>query len=550
MVSRALPELINGPEGPNISLNGRVLYSASNNPIKRAEQAAAASQTLYLVLSPLLFTGVETLLERISPDSFVLAIEKNPDIYKLTEEFFTPLNNRSISYLYTGNNSSPSNIIRAMNPSRFRRVVTVKLNGGYMLNRGFYNSFASAAENFLQSFWKNRITTIHMGRLWCRNIFLNLPLLGLTRSLSELHTDKPVIAIGAGESLDGCISFIKANRNTFFLAAADTAVSTLLNNGITPDLLIVLEAQHANLYDFYDPEALRIPAAFDLTSSPEVIRKHQGKKYFFISEFDRTQFLTSLKNEGLLPPLIPPLGSVGIAAVYIALCISNNIVLHCGLDFSFIPDKYHSSGSPSHIISMMKETRTNKAGFFSSAFNGNRVTRTGKSGRTVFTDLIMLSYAGQLGELGRLSSRLVDIAEYGIKSTEKRLTEPDAILELVETFCSADKIHVNEADNIFRLDGTTLFKNQDKTAVFLDKEIIKIEKVITAVIAYLNSANEDKSGLKLPEELKTQIKQIDYTHLFFPDYYNPAADVSFLKRLLFSASWFKKIIQQAITGLN
>ena len=362
----ARPVLTEGPQGLSISLGGRVLDSGSSHAEKRVRDALSASQTLYIVLSPLLFKGVDILSDLIDEESFILAVESNADLFELTEEFL-PEDRTNISYIDLSGGAAASDIIESLGPHRFRRVVPVRLNAGYMLDRARYGSFAKEAESFLQSFWKNRMTTIHMGRLWCRNIFLNLGHLSEGLPISALGTDKAVLAAGAGESLDCSIPFIKEHRDRFFIVAADTAVSTLLDSGIRADLVIVLESQHANLYDFYRPGALDLPAAFDLTSSPELIRKHRGDKYFFISHFDDINLLSRMREAGLLPPVIPPLGSVGIAAVYLALCIGRGAVFHTGLDFSFIPDKYHSKGSPSHLILLEREGRTLKPGFFPAA---------------------------------------------------------------------------------------------------------------------------------------------------------------------------------------
>jgi len=546
MDSRPLPKLIKGAEALNMSFDGRVLYSSIHTPIKRAEEALTGSQTLYLVFSPLLFYGVETLLNRISSDSHILAIEQNPDIYKLSIPFFSPLSSRNIDYMQLREDSSPVPVIKKIGPYRFRRIVTVKLNGGYMLSRNFYNNFASGAESFLQSFWKNRMTTIHMGRLWCRNILLNLPALRCGAPLSCLHTTKPVIIAGAGESLEDCTPFISKYRDKFFVIAADTAVSTLLNAGIKADLLVILEAQHANLYDFYDPESLKIPAAFDLTSSPEIIRKHKGDKYFFISDFEDTRLLSSLSDMNLRPPRIPPLGSVGIAAAYIALCVSSMKVFHCGLDFSFIPDKYHSAGSPSHLLSLINENRTNKPGFFGSAYSSGRMTRADKGGRIVFTDLIMLSYADRLKELSSLSDRLIDIAEKGIDSTGVNLTDPDLILRLADE-SSAENQTAQPLQNYFKLEKTEFDSETERIIHFLNREFDKINQVTQSVIALLNSHTHDNNP-ELTPDLTAKIAAIDYTYLFFPDYPNLSADISFLKRLLFSASWFKDIIRKIMVN--
>ena len=411
-----LPILTEGHGRPDISFKGKLLYSDTTIAEKRAEEALSAPQTLYIVPSPLLFYGIDILLERLSEGSHILAIESNKYLYELSLPFFQSLDSSLITFIYTEDHFSSENIIKKLGPGRFRRAVFLRLNRGYMLNRKFYDSFFKNSETLINSFWKNRMTTIHMGRLWLKNIFSNLPFLSTSGDVSELQTDKSVFIAGAGESLENSISLIKKYRSLLFIIAADTAVPTLLDNEITPDLIIIVESQHANLYDFYNQRSLQIPSAFDLTSSPEVIRKHTGKKYFFISDFYSSAIFNKLDLAGLLPTVIPALGSVGIIAAYIALNITGKYVFYSGLDFSFNPEKFHSAGTASHTLSLINNNRLTSKGFFNNVYNSGRFLKIDKTGRNVYTDLIMLSYADKLNDLYKLSPRLFDTGISGIKT--------------------------------------------------------------------------------------------------------------------------------------
>ena len=535
MTDKTSIKLVEEPHRPNISFNGRLLYSSSSTPEKRAEGLPQTSQTLYIITSPLLFYGVDNLLECIDDSSKIIAVEYDTDLYEFTKQLIDPELLEQIEYFLL--NIEASEFLRVSGLSRFRRISSVRLNMGYMLNRKAYDDFVQKADDYLKSFWKNRMTTIHMGRLWCRNIFLNLPFLtnSALSGLKENTAGKSVFVAGAGESLEHSISFIQNNRERIFLIAVDTAVPALLNSSIRPDLVVIVESQHANLYDFYNPDALTLPAAFDLTSSPELIRKFKGPKYFFVSEFDYSVIFKAIDEYNLLPVMIPPLGSVGITAVYISLLLSGGNIFYTGLDFSFIPEKYHAKGSYSDIITTINSSRIQNSGFYSAAYSDRRHKISDKSGRTVYTDIIMQSYSESLRELVTKSNRLFDIGKTGLSSAENFINETEADKLLKQTDTTSNN---TTSDNSFLPDINV------RTSDFLKSELNKIEDTIRDVIEFQNNRHENSL---ISQILKDKLLKLDYTWLFFPDTGElPSSSASFLKRFLFSAAWFKNHLQNAL----
>jgi hypothetical protein len=61
---------------------------------------------------------------------------------------------------------------------------------------------------------------------------------------SKIKTDKLIAVVGAGPSLDIYSDIIKDNRDKFFLISSGSALSSLVNLGITPDLHFELEFQN------------------------------------------------------------------------------------------------------------------------------------------------------------------------------------------------------------------------------------------------------------------------------------------------------------------
>ncbi len=115
---------------------------------------------------------------------------------------------------------------------------------------------------------------------------------------------------------------------------------------ISADYILAVESQFYNIYDFYGCKDTGIPVICDISAYPKTARITGGENYFFFSEFSDSSFLKEMDNMGLLPGKIPPLGSVGVIAVYAALELTKLPVIYSGLDFSFIPGKSHSRMSP------------------------------------------------------------------------------------------------------------------------------------------------------------------------------------------------------------
>ncbi len=509
----------------NVSYQNRLLYKDDINII--INSLKSAPDTLYIVISPLLFKGIKELKRFTGTSKNILLIENNHELYNFSLNFMEP-ELRDLPYFYTDNSPLPAEIINFLNSGSFRRICPVYLNSSYFFDRNYYKNLVNEMSSYIQRLWKNRLTMIHMGRLWSRNIFLNLEFLPDSCEINSIYTNKNVLVAAAGESLEIAIEVIKENRDQFFLIAVDTALGTLLSNRITPDLCVVLEAQHANLMDFYYPEAFNIPAVFDLTSSPEVIRKHCGKKYFILSEYTDTSLIKILKANYLCPPLIPPLGSVGIAALYLALKISSSEVLFTGLDFSFTPDKYHSNGSPTHKLSLMNWQRLKPPQYFEAVLAPNRHKCKDKSGRTVFTDPIMESYSERIIELDKIDKRLIDTAVYGLEVCSKHIT----LNEVTATVSSIDIKIENEKHT-----GSVYKAAAIKT--FINSELDKLNRASEEVVVFLNG--EDKRN----DDLIQKLKELDYCFYFFPDYRNsPVVERSFLKRFLVSSRWFSEYLKK------
>ena len=310
---------------------------------------------LYVLCSPLLGYGVSELLSRIPDSSHVLAIESSQEIFALCSPYIpnTLSVHPQLSMYRLSNEASLHSVLKNLGLWRFRHVLRVDLNNGPGLSPEIYQNLLAFTENALATYWRNRNALGVLGRHWVRHLFANLAALP---RIVPFSAAKPVLIAGAGPSLDTAIQFISQMREKLTVLAVDTALGALLESGIEPDVVCVLETQCWNHLDFHNAHNADFVLAADLTSYPGSVALAERRIFPFVSEFTPLQFLERLKQTGVT--WIPPLGSVGLAAVYLALQCSKGPVFLAGLDFAYVPGKTHGRGTSMHIWQLSHINRT------------------------------------------------------------------------------------------------------------------------------------------------------------------------------------------------
>ena len=367
--------------GVSIFYKERYLYS-KYDPIKSAvvcaSQIEVTKNTLYIVASPLLCYGLKELVNNAKEASLFLLTEKEDELCNISKTeslkfiatleesdpkfkgriFYSHANNLDFDFIY--------DLVRAHS---IRKATLVTLNGALYFNQDYYNKLRFNISCLIQKWWQNKSTLNFLSSLWYQNILLNLKALAASNNVlfpSSINPlGLPIFLAAAGESLESRIDFLKANKNSHYLICVDTALPVLLSNGITPNLVIALEAQHHNLKDLLveKNKLVAIPLLCDLSASPCFVRQFK-KVIFFSTVFDRNKFLLRLYST--LPWLekIPPLGNVGNAAIYIAtkynwLHNQKENIEFGGYDFCYINGKSHARGSCYHKMILQTCNKTN-----------------------------------------------------------------------------------------------------------------------------------------------------------------------------------------------
>ena len=526
----------------SVRYRGRDLYpqvSPESAALRRVAALTPQPNTLYLLPSPLLFYGVPELLAKIPESSRLLCVEADQALMKFSLKW-VPKHRYShprTTFIRANSGGAVVSVVREIGIWNFRRVELVSLSGGYSLHRFSYREILSLLDTEIRSFWRNKMTLIHIARLWVKNLYRNLARLALDGcttipSTTDLTVRAPVIVIGAGASLESTLRFLKWAQGKACLLAVDTALPILKDAGIEPTLVIALESQHVNLKDFMDWKGSGLPILTDLTAHPAPIRILDGPVFYFSSRItERMALLDRVDDAGLLPEIFPPLGSVGIAAIHAALHLTEEPVFFTGLDFSYELGKTHAVGAPSWRTTMINADRFSPPGWFGACLARPLVRCRDKFGRECITDTVLESYRDLLRTIadGGQRDRLFDMGVTGL----------DTGAEFVDESKAREAIGTAAVDTLFTVGTRRAASTGRSLQTILKGELSLLDAVIDTGREYIGRDRSDRVESILLQALQV----VDYVTAHFPEGCpNPIPEIGYLKRAVFSAQNYRRYL--------
>ncbi len=510
----------------------RYLYS-KRDPARRSisvsKTAPVEPHTLYIVPSPLLGYGLKELLNRITDDSFILAIEISQTLFHLCSPFISRefLNHPQLSIVRLSDEINLKALLDNLGYWRFRRVHRIDLNAGASRSPEDYNRLTEFAINALATYWRNKHILRALGRHWVRHLFANLSSSSLQSPRS--WTGKPIVVTGAGPSLEDSLDFLIQYRELVEIWATDTSLGTLLAAGIRPDVISVLETQFWNHMDFHGAADTGINIIADITSYPGSLSITGGRTAVYFSSFAELSVLKRL--EKTVPGIrkIPPLGSVGLSTVYLALHCSDAPIFLTGLDFAYTPGKTHARESSMHKWQLINLSRINPSPGWSSIMQRPRMKADGYGQKEIKTDRVLMGYAELFRDHFGGSERLYMLTG-GVDLYIPSVNRSEA-LKLITQVKKAVKAVQENPDH------------HEEVRIFLQNELQGLNQIIENWDNY-NEKTEDVRNLKRNLEA--------YEHSFcdFPtEHLFPEVDDVFLFQSVKRCRKLKRCIQR-VSGLH
>lgn len=540
-----------GQEGilQTVQYKNRLLYS-KYDPTRAVlsllqKNTPIDSASLILICSPCLCYGLTELFAAADAKADIIAIEADEALCAIARERLAAADREGRVTLYSGSDLAAldAHLRRLAATGTYRRVLRLDFSAGTALVPAFYAQVAAAAQEIIAFFWKNQITLVRMGRMYAKNIFQNLPRLSRSLQLFQLlrSVSRPILVCGAGESLDktsipdkGCC-----------IIAVDAALPALLHRGIQPDAVVSLESQ-LFIQKAYIGAAAALSASppllfADITSRPSVPRSFPNRTVFFASRYAAVSYLDRLQEAGIVHDYTAPLGSVGLAAVAIALRLRTDEsipVFVTGLDFSYSAGRTHASGVPHDIQRHIAASRLSPAENYGAAFGPNAHPVHSKDGSTMISITSMTGYAESFRSLFPGQQNLFDIGQTGLDLALPR-AENALLLEAAEKAAEAAESAVAAGSSKAaapesaapQLDAqVSAFLNGEKTALLTLKDLLM----------HGDASGFRDTAVSLDAQLRALLTGREYLYLHFPDGYRVSTGTAFLKRVRAEIDFFLK----------
>lgn len=556
------PCLVDTGRGFSVSYKNRLLYSKyapEKTILSVVSDLKILPGTLFVISSPALWYGLETLIKKLPENCFILAIEaekalydfslacldkivlKNPEIKE--KIMFLPPEKLDyiVNIIFSGTDFPPL--------YNFRRAVYLEFSGGSAFHRELYQKISFQAQNTIGSFWKNRLTLTKLGRLYSRNIFRNLSQIpySIDFSVFKGKISRPIFIFGAGESTVETLRTIsKKELEKCFVLCVDAALPVLSAFQITPDAVVAVEGQLAIEKAYIGNARFNSILFADMDSRTSVL-KHSSKGFsFFSSRFTQAKFLSNLESQNFFPAAIPALGSVGLTASYLALLLrkSDEIPLFAsGLDFDFSLGKTHAQNAPAHIARLIKSNRLKKIANYDAAFKPGAKKVGNSGGKDFFTDISLSGYAESFKDTFSAAKNFFNCTDFGLNIGLPFVSANQVNLYL----CQHEKKSPHGAEFV-QADKIVQNKRKNEIIKYLENEKDALEKIKNLLA---NGKNSNETQEDFEKKLDDLISEREYLFLHFPDGYKcDTKNISFLKRVRSEIDFFLKDIKKSINCLK
>lgn len=142
----------------------------------------------------------------------------------------------------------------------------------------------------------------------------------------------PAILVAAGPSLDKNVKELKKAKNKAFILVVDTALNTVLQNGIIPDMTISIDSRKP-LVLFKNKMFKNVPIALAMNSNKDVVKLNISKHFY---EIDEQSYLKRIfeKNK-IKTEQLPTGGSVATSAFSLLHEMGFKTIILVGQDLAY-----------------------------------------------------------------------------------------------------------------------------------------------------------------------------------------------------------------------
>ncbi len=350
---------------------------------------------------------------------------------------------------------------------------------------------------------------------WFKNFIKNIDFCLATDGVSVLKniaSSFPAIVIAAGPSLDEQLPVIRERQEELIIIVVDTSLKAVLNNGISPDFVVLMDGQYLNYlhiagaFSSINPSMKAPILITEATVYPQVFREGFSSFYLASSFFPLGRYIEDfIEMKGHLVAG----GSVATTAWDFARYIGASPIIMAGLDLAFTQKKTHASYCHFEMQAMMMSDRFNtiEGANYRMLDVKNTCLREGYEGQ-VLTDSKMIMFAwwfeSKIEEYPE--SLTFNLMPKGLKIPNmpsidreaffyllsKKREENNRVLDkhtLIESLLKTRKstLNINEAKSALTCISNKIYFQFKTMMSFVDETIEEVERLMDSFNVYTAS---------------------------------------------------------------
>ncbi|MDG1844061.1 MAG: DUF115 domain-containing protein [Nitrospinaceae bacterium] len=413
------------PSGENTVRLNNILIHSMYDPVKEgrsfSKKVTNGSQVCLYGFG--LGYHIESLLEKIGPDGFILAIELNADLLNAA----MILRNQSKLLL-----DKRIHIVYGLNEAIVATEITQYMEKMQSTNtKNFQVIFHSPSfkcipssfpklTNSLEVLLMERRFPAVLGDIEKENYILNKEIVSQSSGINcnhSKHKDKPVLLVSAGPSLDDIIPYLKMVNKKFILACVDTAFPILSREGIDTDYVFSLDPQEDSFQYFQDHLDSSTTLIFTPSANTKVVHSYKGKK-FVVYKKTSSQF-TEEKSVINAKGSTQSGGSVSCLALDVLIQFGCDPIFLTGQDLSFPSSRTYSSFSNNNkqMLDKLDSAYSLKGSHKSDSIRQKTVNVKNIVGDNVVTNQAMYSYIRGIEEIAAVNPKIkiYNLCSHGAK---------------------------------------------------------------------------------------------------------------------------------------
>lgn len=341
------------------------------DPLKEAERAVSgfsAGRASLIAVSGLGLGYHLDCLKRNYPGKPIVALEHDKEVVALARKA-CPGHLEGVRVI-ASSLDLPS-IFEEIDIAGFRGVAHYIHRPSYMLHKEFYDDLVRDIGQYVSSKISDLLTRFEFEERWVENILGNMKHLFTSAragSLFGAFTGRPGIIVSAGPSLRGNVGLLGRMRGRALIVAVDTAAPVLQKKGITPHIIMTLDAQKHSIKHFLGLRDGGAALLADLVCYPPVVRDYRGPKIMSTTSKYYTASDGQLKREstplmGWVEKYAGPVGdiqsggSVATSAFDLLLNLGCSPIILVGQDLAYTGREIHCSGTHHNDEWLPKTTR-------------------------------------------------------------------------------------------------------------------------------------------------------------------------------------------------